>query len=130
MRSPDYNYIVEQMMKIHERKNHDYSNEENPFANFDIAAQLVAHFKDPADQVFVTLIGVKIARLAELLNTGKEPLNEPTEDSFIDGPNYFALWGGHRRRRARLAKENDERFRRRIMEVSEGPLPADSMPLG
>lgn len=87
----DIKDVCQKMLDIHERKSHDYAQEGNKFSNFERASIISSWFNDPTDRVFATLIGIKLARLAELLN-GKEALNEPTEDSFIDCANYVALW--------------------------------------
>jgi hypothetical protein len=96
--SKEFLEIVEKMKEIHVKKNQDYSGDRDSFSNFDFAADLVKHFNHPIDQVFVALIGIKLARLAILLNSGAAPLNESIQDTFIDGPNYFALWGARRSR--------------------------------
>ena len=94
MPSKEFLELAEKMKEIHIKKSADYANE-NAFSNFEFAAELVRHFNNPIDQVFVTLIGVKLARLSVLLNSGKTPQNESVLDTFIDGPNYFALWGAY-----------------------------------
>jgi len=95
MASSDFLAMLATMREIHIKKNADYAEANNPFSNFEIASKLVSHFSHPIDQVFVTLIGIKLARLSNLLNTGKLPDNESIADTFIDGPNYFALWGAY-----------------------------------
>lgn len=94
MSSPHFKKLLEECQAIHDKKNADYSNDENPFSNFDFAASLMAIFKQPIDQVFACMIGIKIARLAELRN-GKTPNNESIRDSYIDLTNYAGLWGAY-----------------------------------
>lgn len=86
------------MADTHNRKNHDYANEQDKFSNFHRAASITSWFSNPIDQVFAAIIGIKIARLAELLN-GKEPLNESIRDNGLDLANYCALWEAERRER-------------------------------
>ena len=93
MPSKEFTQILQKMQEIHNRKNHDYSNDSNPFSNFDITSELVQHFKKPIDQTFIGIIGIKLARLAELLSTDKIPNNESIDDTFIDLANYCVLWG-------------------------------------
>ena len=52
-------------------------------------------FKNEHDKAFVSLIAVKLARLASLLDA-KTPHHESIEDTFVDLANYVALWGGWR----------------------------------
>lgn len=94
MSSPHFKKLLEECQAIHDKKSADYSNDENPFSNFDFAASLTAIFKNPVDQVFACMIGIKIARLAELRN-GKTPNNESIRDSHIDLTNYAGLWGAY-----------------------------------
>lgn len=100
-RNPIYQEILTRMKTLHENKSHDYAQDSNVFSNFEIAGNLAALFKDPVDNSFVNLIGVKIARLSELLS-GKSPKNESIEDTFIDLANYCAIWGSYRIKRARF----------------------------
>lgn len=93
--SKEFLELVDKMKAIHVKKSADYARDDNPYSNFELAAELVKHFDNPIDQVFVALIGVKLARLSALLNSGRLPQNESIADTFIDGPNYFALWGAH-----------------------------------
>lgn len=88
--------LIERMKEIHVRKNSDYSGDNDPFYNFDFTSSLVSRFSNPVDQTFVSLIGIKLARLSVLLNSDKTPLNESIEDSFIDIANYCILWGARR----------------------------------
>lgn len=66
----------------------DYSDEHDPFSNFRFAANAAGV---TIDQVFLVLQGIKLARLRELLTSGKTPQNEPVEDTMGDGANYYAL---------------------------------------
>lgn len=94
MDTTTFHELIQKCITTHNKKNHDYAKEDNPHSNFEIVAELVKHFKNPIDQVYVTLIGVKLARMSELLN-GKEPNNESIEDTYVDLTNYSALWGAH-----------------------------------
>lgn len=83
--------ILDQIKEIHERKNQDYAQSTDPFSNFKRSAVVTEWFNDKVDKSFVNLIGVKLARLAELRN-GKEPKNESVQDSFLDLCTYCCLW--------------------------------------
>ncbi len=110
MPSKHFHDLLEQMKTIHDKKSHDYSADSDPFSNFKFAASIVEHFSSPIDQVFAGIIGIKLARLSQLLS-GKEALNESTDDSFVDGTNYFALWGAFYRSK----REEDISFARELI---------------
>jgi hypothetical protein len=84
--------LMERAIQTHIKKSHDYAQEGSPFSNFDRAALIASWFNSDKDKTFANLIGVKLARLAELLN-GKTPLNESIDDNFMDATNYMGLWG-------------------------------------
>lgn len=83
--------ITKRINEIHDRKNQDYAQEGNPFSNFERMSTIAEWFNDPVHKSFVSLIGVKLARLAELLN-GKTPKNESIDDSFLDLCTYCVLF--------------------------------------
>lgn len=96
MPSKHFQDLLKRMNEVHVQKNHDYANESvSPFSNFERAAIITSWFTDPIDQVFAALIGVKIARLAELCN-GKTPKNESIDDNGLDLANYAGLWQAFR----------------------------------
>lgn len=74
-----------------ERKAHDYADAQDPFVNFKTAAK-AASITPP--QAILTLIGMKVARLTQLIATEKRPLNESVEDSLVDLINYTLLLRG------------------------------------
>lgn len=94
MPSEKFNEILNKMREIHARKNHDYAQDNDPFSNFKRAALISEWFNDPVDKVFVTMIGIKLARLAELHN-GKEAKNESVNDSHLDLEVYATLWDAY-----------------------------------
>ena len=89
-----FDAFINDCIAIANRKAPDYSKEGDRYSNFKFAAIISEQFTDPIDRVFATMIGIKIARLIELLN-GKTPNNESIRDSFIDLTNYSALWGSY-----------------------------------
>jgi hypothetical protein len=100
-RNPHYLKLIEKIKAVHESKSHDYAKDTNVFSNFEFAAKVAEIFTDPVDKVFATLIGIKLARLAEL-RSGKKPKNEPLMDTLEDMTNYSAIWG------SRIMKELEE----------------------
>lgn len=97
MPSKHFADILQQMQEIHDKKSHDYATNDDPFSNFKRAAVIASWFTNDVDKVFASLLGIKLARLSELLSTEKEPLNESIDDSFVDCANYTALWASWRR---------------------------------
>lgn len=95
--SPEFYKLLEAMGDIHDKKSHDYAMASNPFSNFERAGEIASWFKNPVDIAFAALIGVKLARLAELSNTGKEPNNESVEDTHLDLATYCALWAAYKK---------------------------------
>ena len=94
MASRHFHELLDKMRETHDRKNHDYAKDSDPFSNFTFSAELVKHYNNPIDQIFIGIISIKLARLSELLN-GKEAKNESIKDTFIDLANYCALWGAY-----------------------------------
>src|SRR5687767_14738099 len=94
-RNPKYVALLAEMQAMHDRKNEDYASEGNPYSNFEFAGGLAAMFSDPTDMAFATLIGVKLARLAELKGKGKTPKNESVADTFLDLSVYASLWASY-----------------------------------
>lgn len=91
--APEFKPILDRMNKVHQKKNHDYATADRPYSNFERAAILASWFDDPHDKVFAAIIGIKLARLAELHN-GKSPNNESADDNHLDLDNYAVLWHG------------------------------------
>lgn len=88
------NSFYKEGLDIMEKKNHDYSSENNPFQNFEIQAMVSGV---PTSKTFLIAIGIKIARLRELTNEGKEAkvVDESIKDSILDLANYACLMAGY-----------------------------------
>ena len=91
--------LLEEIKALHARKKADYAQGGNPYSNFERAGEIASWFQDPVDRTFATLIGVKLARIAELTIPGRKPNNESLDDSFVDLTNYCAIWTAYRRDR-------------------------------
>lgn len=87
--NPKFEAALNKMRVMHNKKAADYSPSENRYKNFESAAISAG---TTIDVVFRTLIGIKLARLAELQNNGKTPENESVMDSILDLANYSTLW--------------------------------------
>ena len=90
--NPKFATILEQMANMHNRKSHDYARDSNPYSNFEESAITAGV---PVDTVFAVMIGIKMARLAELTRAGKEPNNESIQDTRVDLAVYSALWASY-----------------------------------
>lgn len=93
IKSTAFSKIMNQMIEIHDSKNHDYT-EKRWDENFLRMAVIGEWFNDPVHKTFAIMIGVKLARLAVLLN-GKTPNNESIEDSGVDLANYAVLFAAY-----------------------------------
>lgn len=92
VRNPVFLAHLDKMRAIHEAKNHDYASDADPLSNFRFAATVAGC---SVDTVFRVLLGVKLARLDELLK-GKTPKHESIDDSLLDLSVYAALWASYR----------------------------------
>lgn len=95
--NPRFDAQLERMAEIHNRKSYDYAQTDSGeyYSNFEFAAMVAQPFTDPVDRVFATMIGIKLARLAELTANGKAPQNESLRDTFDDLATYAALWASY-----------------------------------
>lgn len=87
-RNPQFDRALLNIKKIHDKKNVDYAQDGNPYSNFEVTAAIAGV---TLDQVFLTQIGNKIARILEL-TSGKEPNFESLNDSRMDLATYAALY--------------------------------------
>jgi hypothetical protein len=93
--NPKYHALTEALAELHDRKVQDYASTGDPYSNFKSAADVVAGFSNPLDQVFAALIGVKLARLRELTQPGRTPNNESVQDTRRDLANYALIWASY-----------------------------------
>lgn len=103
MSNPTHTALLDEIKALHSRKAADYARGSDPYSNFRYAGAVSAPFTDPVDRVFATLIGVKLARIAELRTPGRAVRNEPLDDSFVDLTNYAAIWASYQRDEAASA---------------------------
>jgi len=108
-----FNDLMEGIKELHDKKNHDYASDQNPYSNFEYAANLVMDFTDPVDQVFVAIIGIKLARLGQLLGKDKIPNNESVEDTMRDLTTYCGIWTArYIDNKPRTFKDSDEAWQK------------------
>jgi len=101
-RNLTYKKLLDEQLALHEKNSHDYAADSNPYSNFESAAAF-AHVT--VDQVFEVLLGIKYARLWELIRSGKTPNHESIEDTMIDISIYSNLRISYRRDHSRV-KDN------------------------
>ena len=97
---PEFVELLEKSKAIHTKKNNDYAEEGNEFFNFDVQAQFIEWFRKagPEHQAFASVVGLKIARLAQLLDPLRAINNEGLDDTFLDLLTYVGLWGAYYQR--------------------------------
>lgn len=88
-RNPHFDAVLERMRGVHDSKNEDYAEASNPYSNFEGAAHIA---NIDTEQVFLTLIGIKVERLRQLVGKSKHANYESPEDTILDLANYAALW--------------------------------------
>jgi len=97
--------LLKKMEAMHDAKNADYAKQEDRFSNFTYAAEVSKDFKDPVDRVFAVMLGVKFARLANLVGN-REPNNESVLDTRLDISVYAALWTAYWEQQGKLLQSN------------------------
>lgn len=88
-------FIINTCMSILESKKHDYSEITNRYSNFEFTTEYARDYVSNVDGVFVVMLGIKVARLVELIGNNKTPKNEKVLDSVIDLMNYRLLLEGY-----------------------------------
>lgn len=83
-----FDMVLDKMAEIHDKKNEDYADDDNPFSNFEGAA---AGSGLSVDQVFLVMLNIKSERLRQITG-GKAANFESLEDSILDMANYAAIW--------------------------------------
>lgn len=83
--------LFNEQRKILTAKGSDYAGADL-LSNFRLAGMIVNQTSDHPDAInCLNLIGTKVARLGQLLNSGKHAHNESVQDSVVDLANYSAL---------------------------------------
>lgn len=91
--NPHYAKVIKEIIELHLAKGHDYAMWD-PFSNFKVAARFA--YGTPGN-VIKTLIGIKIARLLNLMNFGDNKSNyESIDDTLTDLANYILIYFSYR----------------------------------
>jgi hypothetical protein len=105
---PEVIRTFENAIELHKKKNQDYTGGRiDLFFNFNVAEYVATLFASDRDRVFATMVGIKLARLAALLELGK-PNFESVLDSFDDMIVYTAIWKADVQRRPVKIDLNNE----------------------
>lgn len=86
-RNPVFSKLMREFEEIHNSKSADYAEDDNVYSNFEFAAKYAGV---TVEQVFMVLLGVKVARMKEL-QKGKTPNNESLLDTYKDHAIYAAI---------------------------------------
>jgi len=86
VRNPAFHKLIEEIVELHNGKNHDYAQDADPLSNLRRAQ---AFGVDPVKGVLVRLSD-KWSRI-EQLSSGKTPKHESLRDSLIDNAVYSLL---------------------------------------
>ena len=98
MPSATFGKLLKEANAIHVKKSHDYAQDDNAYSNFERAAIIASWFDHPVHKSFAMMIGIKLARAAELLN-GKTAKNESVDDTMLDNFVYAGLFASYVRDR-------------------------------
>lgn len=80
-------------LAIMKKKNHDYSQEGNPFSNFELQGFVSGVIPE---RTFLMALGTKMARLRELVGReDKAKVDESLDDTIKDMINYACLLAGY-----------------------------------
>lgn len=83
--------LFDEQKRILKKKSNDYAGEDL-LSNFRLAGMIVNQTSKHPDAInCLNLIGTKVARLGQLLNSEKTAENESIQDSVIDLANYAAI---------------------------------------
>lgn len=91
--------ILDEMAVTHNKKSHDYASDKQPYGNYKFAGRLGSLFHNPDDAGFLTRLGEKMYRLANIENNKKQVMNESIEDTENDLCVIMTLWMSMRRDR-------------------------------
>jgi len=88
-----YKEIDAEILEITKSKRHDYADADvlSNFKSVSMAAKSLGIDIGKSEQYAMFMVLLKIARLTNLLNSGKTPSNEAIGDSFKDAINYMKL---------------------------------------
>lgn len=87
----DAERLLNRCVELLRSKANDYADGHDAFVNFKTAAQVAGI---SPEQTLLTLLGMKISRLTQLVGKGKNAKHESSEDTMLDIINYVLLLRG------------------------------------
>lgn len=88
----DMDFVLKTLGRLYDKKNSDYALSGSPYSNFKQAASTAGV---SVDEVFRTMIGIKLTRLVSLQNENK-PINfESLSDTILDLANYACIYAAY-----------------------------------
>ncbi len=87
----DTQVLFDRCIDLMRSKSNDYAEGGDAFLNFKTAAQIAGI---SPEQTLLTLLGMKMSRLTQLISKGKKAKNESVEDTMLDIINYVVLLRG------------------------------------
>lgn len=88
----DMDYVLKTLGQLYDKKNSDYALSGSSYSNFEQAAVTAGV---SVDEVFRTMIGIKLARIVSLQNENK-PINfESLSDTILDLANYACIYAAY-----------------------------------
>lgn len=87
----DTQALLNRCIELLKSKSNDYAEGGDAFLNFKTAAQIAGI---SPEQTLLTLLGMKLSRLTQLIGKGKKAQNESVEDTMLDVINYIILLRG------------------------------------
>lgn len=103
-----YEEMHYKIMQITKSKAHDYAGVDvlSNFKSVSNAAKELGIDVSNATGYALFMVVLKLARLGNLISSGKTPNNESIDDSFLDGINYFKLaYCCYKEQQEKLTKE-------------------------
>ena len=85
-RNPKFVELLDEILALHDAKNHDYANDADPLSNFRQSEQ----FGVPAFQGVMVRLSDKWSRACQLVG-GKSPKNESLRDTLVDMAVYSLI---------------------------------------
>lgn len=83
-----FDTVLDEIRELNRRKRGDYASDADPWSNFREAGE---HAGLPAGKIVEALIGVKNARLRNLVDSERSPNNESVEDTLVDRAVYSII---------------------------------------
>lgn len=83
--------LFDRCVTLLKSKSNDYADGSDAFTNFKTAAQIAGI---SPHQTLLTLLGMKLSRLTQLIGKGKQAQHESVEDTLLDLINYIVLLRG------------------------------------